>query len=399
MATSHAVAFPPETHQLSFDVSDPPYATETLEGRRESFGAGTPAFVVHIKDQASWERLKHGSAYHLATAFVDGEFDVSGDLVAAVQWAHGHVAHGSSAWKAKLLLRLYPETWMQTRRQARQNIHFHYDRSNLFYEQFLDRRMIYSSAYFSTPGMSLDEAQLAKLDHICRTLDLRRGDHLLDVGCGWGALIVHAAERYGASAVGCTVSGEQFQFVQAAIDERRLTDRVVVANADYRTMAGEFDKIASIGMYEHVGRRRLQAYFTTLARLLKPHGLLLNSGVARPAVSEDDDTTLFLRRFVFPGGELPYLADVVAGAERAGLEVIDIENLRQHYARTCAEWVKRLQAHPDECLALVDAATYRTWLLYLSGAAASFNRADIELYQVLFAKRARMPAERRDPPG
>jgi cyclopropane-fatty-acyl-phospholipid synthase len=158
-------------------------------------------------------------------------------------------------------------------------------------------------------------------------------------------------------------------------------------------MTGEFDKIASIGMYEHVGRRRLQAYFTTLARLLKPRGLLLNSGVARPAVSEDDDTTLFLRRFVFPGGELPYLADVVAAAERAGLEVLDIENLRQHYARTCAEWVKRLQAHRTECLALVDAATHRTWLLYLAGAAASFGRADIELYQVLFAKRAGLSAD------
>jgi len=391
-ATPPAVALPPETRPPSFDVSDPPYATETPDGRRESFGAGAPVFVVHIKDEASWQRLRRGGAYQLATAFVDGEFDVSGDLVAAVQWAHAHIAHGSSAWRAKLLLRLHPETWVQTRRQARQDIHFHYDRSNGFYEQFLDRRMIYSSAYFNAPGMSLDEAQLAKLDHVCQTLDLRRGDRLLDVGCGWGALILHAAERYGASAIGCTVSEQQFTFARAAIDARRLADRVVVANADYRTMTGEFDKIASIGMYEHVGRRRLQTYFTTLARLLKPHGLLLNSGVARPAVSEDDDTTLFLRRFVFPGGELPYLADLVAAAERAGLEVIDIENLRQHYAHTCAAWVKRLQAHRDACLALVDAATYRTWLLYLAGAAASFDRADIELYQVLFAKRGGLAA-------
>jgi cyclopropane-fatty-acyl-phospholipid synthase len=147
-------------------------------------------------------------------------------------------------------------------------------------------------------------------------------------------------------------------------------------------------------MYAHVGRHRLEQYFSTLSRLLEPHGLMLNSGIARPATSGDDDTTLFVRRFVFPGGELPYLSEIVAAAERAGLEVIRIENLRRHYALTCAAWVRRLQAHREQCLRLVDARTYRTWLLYLAAAAASFDRGDLELYHILFAHRGEM-----DPAG
>lgn len=387
MATESATTYPAGPREPIPGHQALAYSIEPQTGHRRHVGTGPEAFIVHVKDEATWERLSHGSAYGLATAFVNGDFDVEGDFVAAVRWAHAHLAQGASAWIAKLLLRLHAEPWIQTKGRARRNIQFHYDRSNRFYQQFLDRRMLYSAAYFSTPTMSLDDAQLAKLDLICRKLDVRRGESFLDVGCGWGALVMHAAERHGASAVGCTVSSQQFEFATAEVVSRHLTDRVVVANCDYRTVTGEFDKIASIGMYEHVGRRRMEEYFGTLAQRLKPNGLLLNSGVARPAAAEDDDTTLFLERFVFPGAELPYLADVIAAAEQVGLEVLDVDNMRRHYALTCAAWVSRLQAHRDACLALVDAATYRTWLLYLAGAAASFERADIELYQILFKKR------------
>ncbi len=335
-----------------------------------------------------------GSTYGLAKAFVDGAFDVDGDLVAAARWFHEHHAPTRSIWMARLLLRLGLESWFQTRTRARQNVQFHYDRSNAFYQQFLDRRMLYSAGYFSRPSMSLEDAQVAKLDQVARTLDLKEGDRFLDVGCGWGALVMHAAERYGVNAVGCTVSSEQYAFVENAIAARNLSGKVRAANCDYRSVEGRFDKIASIGMYEHVGRRRLEQYFGTLARLLEPHGLILNSGIARPATAGDDDTTLFVRRFVFPGGELPYLSEIVAAAERAGLEVIEIENLRRHYALTCAAWVMRLQAHRERCLTLVGARTYRTWLLYLAAAAASFDRGDIELYHILFAHRGEM-----DPAG
>jgi cyclopropane-fatty-acyl-phospholipid synthase len=357
-------------------------------------GAGAPAFVVRVPDQETWNRLISGSTYGLAKAFVDGAFDVDGDLVAAARWVHEHHAPDRGIWMARLLLRLGIESWFQTRARARRNIEFHYDRSNAFYQQFLDRRMLYSAGYFSRPSMSLEDAQVAKLDQVARTLDLKQDDRFLDVGCGWGALVMHAAERYGVQALGCTVSREQYTFVERTVAARGLAGRVRVANCDYRSVEGRFDKISSIGMYEHVGRHRLEQYFSTLSRLLEPHGLMLNSGIARPATSGDDDTTLFVRRFVFPGGELPYLSEIVAAAERAGLEVIRIENLRRHYALTCAAWVRRLQAHREQCLRLVDARTYRTWLLYLAAAAASFDRGDLELYHILFAHRGEM-----DPAG
>lgn len=370
------------------------YSIETQAGSRVTRGDGAPAFVVHVPDQDTWNRLMSGSTYGLAKAFVEGTFDVEGDLVAAARWVHEHHAETGSIWMARLLLRLGIESWFQTRTRARRNIQFHYDRSNAFYQQFLDRRMLYSSAYFGRPSMSLDDAQVAKLDQVARTLDLRKGERFLDVGCGWGALVIHAAERYGVQALGCTVSSEQYAFVENAISARHLEGRVRAANCDYRSVEGRFDKIASIGMYEHVGRHRLEEYFTRLGRLLEPHGLMLNSGIARPATAGDDDTTLFVRRFVFPGGELPYLSEIVAAAERAGLEVMRIENLRRHYALTCAAWVMRLQAHREQCLALVDTRTYRTWLLYLAAAAASFDRGDLELYHILFAHRGEM-----DPAG
>jgi cyclopropane-fatty-acyl-phospholipid synthase len=384
----------------SLDGGAPPftrtqaYAIETQGGSRVTRGTGTPSFVVRVPDQETWNRLISGSTYGLAKAFVDGAFDVDGDLVAAARWVHEHHAPDRGIWMARLLLRLGIESWFQTRNRARRNIEFHYDRSNAFYQQFLDRQMLYSAGYFSRPSMSLADAQVAKLDQVARTLDLKEHERFLDVGCGWGALLLHAAERYGVQALGCTVSGEQYAFVARRIAARGLDVRVRVANCDYRSVEGRFDKIASIGMYEHVGRHRLEEYFSTLGRRLAPHGLMLNSGIARPATVRDDDTTLFVRRFVFPGGELPYLSEIVAAAERAGLEVMRIENLRRHYALTCAAWVMRLQAHRERCLALADARTYRTWLLYLAAAAASFDRGDLELYHVLFVHRGEM-----DPAG
>jgi len=276
---------------------------------------------------------------------------------------------------------------LRSRRDNKSLIQFHYDVSNEFYALFLDAEMIYSCAYFVDWDNSLDQAQRDKLDLICRKLEMRAGDRFLDVGCGWGGLIVHAAEQYGAIASGCTLSARQFGYVNDLIAARRLVGRVTAMNADYRAVAGRFDKIASVGMYEHVGRHRLHTYFETLSRLLRPDGLLLNHGIARPETVTDDASTVFLRRHVFPGGELPYLGDVIRAAERAGFEVLDLENLRPHYALTCARWVTRLQARRDACLAIVDAATYRTWLLYLAAAAVSFERGDTELYQLLLAHR------------
>jgi cyclopropane-fatty-acyl-phospholipid synthase len=272
-------------------------------------------------------------------------------------------------------------------RRARRNIEFHYDRSNDFYEQFLDRRLEYSAAYFANPSESLDDAQLAKLDYTLRKLDLQPGERFLDIGCGWGALVLYAAQRFGARATGCTLSRRQFEYASKSLREAGMSDCATIELTDYRLLQGSFDKIASIGMYEHVGRHRLGEYFATVRNLMAPDALVLNAGIARPQTAVDGDGTTFLRRFVFPGGEIPYLTDLIHAAESAGLEVLDVENLRYHYALTCARWVSRLQERRDTCLSLVDAKTYRTWLLYLAGSAVSFERGESELYQILFARR------------
>lgn len=364
------------------------YTFITHNGAVRHVGPSSAKFAVLVPDFQWWDRLVRAGAYAVAMAFIAGQFDVEGDLIAALRWWHAHRVVSTSDKLLDLLSRLRFESWFQTMAHARRNIRFHYDRSNAFYQQFLDQRMVYSCAYFADPTWSLDDAQLAKLDHICRKLDLHSDDRFLDVGCGWGALVIHAAERYGASSVGCTLSDQQLAFAREAVWLRGLHGRVVVDDLDYRAIPGCFDKIASVGMYEHVGRRRLDGYFRTLATHLEPDGLLLNHGIVRPQGIANDGSTTFLQRRVFPGGELPYLFEVIRAAERAGFEVLDVENLRPHYALTCATWVARLQAHRRACLEVVDAVTYRTWLLYLAAAAVSFERGETDVYQTLLASRA-----------
>ena len=213
--------------------------------------------------------------------------------------------------------------------------------------------MVYSCAYFANPHLDIDSAQLAKLDHICRKLDIQPGDRFLDVGCGWGALVVHAAGRYGAIAQGCTLSPQQAEFARSAVAERGLEHRALITQLDYRQLAGSFRKVASVGMFEHVGRHRLRTYFRRIFEMLDRDGLFLNHGIIRPEGVTDGPETLFLQRRVFPGGELASLSTVIRAAEQAGFEVIDVENLRPHYAITCRSWVERLQRNVDACLKAV----------------------------------------------
>lgn len=380
----------PETRTPSYEVV---YA----DGTCISHGSDRPEFTFILRDREQYEWLQKADLYAAAIAFIRGEFDVEGDLISAVRFKKG--ASGSSLrdMLAAALARFAPqriETWFQSRRRAASNIRFHYDRSNGFYRMFLDAKMVYSCAYFKDPHRTLDEAQTAKLDHICKKLDLNREDSFLDVGCGWGGLVLHAAEKYAARATGCTLSLQQEFFVFQKILERNLDQRVHIKECDYRELTGRFSKIASVGMFEHVGRKRLCQYFRKIFDLLDDDGLFLNHGIIRPEGSSDGPESLFLQRKVFPGGELATLGTVLQEAGRCGFEVLDVENLRPHYALTCRHWVGRLQANARDCLAQVDGETYRTWLLYLAGSAESFESGTTDLYQVLMAKR-RSPKNRR----
>jgi len=366
-----------------------PYAVEYADGSFDRYGQGAPQFKFVVSSPAHLQRLLALDAYSLAMAFVRGEFSVEGDLVAAVRLYQAQ----PHSWTQGALLAIIAkvglgrlESWFQTKGRAARNIRFHYDQPNDFYRQFLDSRMVYSCAYFKEMYQSLDDAQLRKLDHICRKLDLQPGDAFLDVGCGWGGLITHAAAEHGVISTGCTLSSEQYNFANELAREQGPGKAVRVELSDYREVQGPFDKVASVGMFEHVGRRRMRKYFATLNRLLRPGGLVLNHGITRPETTGDNAETLFIRRKVFPGGEIPRLSDVIRCAERSGFEVLDVENLRPHYALTCQAWFARLQENVTQCLRYVDRSVYRTWLLAFAASAACFEEGRLNLNQVLLYK-------------
>lgn len=356
----------------------------------------------------------------LGEAFVRGDFDIEGDIVSAMRLAdaiwpllsqptrwppllrlllslpNGEVTSGG--WRGPARLR----GAVHSRRRDRQAIAYHYDLPAAFYSLFLDRRMQYSCAYFQDEGQELDAAQEAKLEHICRKLRLKPGERLLDIGCGWGGLVAYAAERYGVNAIGVTLSKTQADYARGALAGAGLGQRARVEVRDYREVepAGGFDKIVSVGMFEHVGRAKLPLYFRHAYSLLRPGGLFLNHGiaevwprpgrllptiVARVFLSRQD----FVRRYVFPDGELTPVSTTNAVAEQVGFEVRDVESLREHYALTLRHWVKRLEDKEGEAMRLVDAQTYRVWRLYMAGFVRGFASAGVNVYQTLFAKPGR----------
>lgn len=349
------------------------------------------AFVVRAAGPEEERLLESGDVYSAAIAYLHGRINIEGDIFAALRdW----VARSTWNWRTQLgtliarLWRYWPESLHQSRARARANIQFHYDHDPEFYRQFLDANLVYSCAYFERPDMSLDEAQLAKLDYICRKLDLRAGDRFLDVGCGFGALVMRAAQHFGAIAKGCSLSPCQVETAAKALGERGLENTAAVAFADYRDFTGSFDKIASVGMVEHVGVHRLFRYFSRIYAMLEPRGLFLNHGITRPENVRPGAEWLFVQRNVFPGGELPQLSEVVRAAGRAGFEVLDVENLREHYARTCRLWAERLLAHEAACRALVGRVIHRTWILYLAASSLNFENGLSDVCQVLLAKRS-----------
>jgi cyclopropane-fatty-acyl-phospholipid synthase len=265
-------------------------------------------------------------------------------------------------------------------------IRHHYDISNDFYALVLGPSMVYSCGYFSTERDGLEEAQQRKLDLICRKLRLAPGERFLDIGCGWGSLVLHAAANYGVEALGVTLSEAQAQLARARIREQGLSDRVEVRVADYRELGDpQFDKIASVGMYEHVGRSELDVYTESVSRLLRPGGLFLNHGIARLA-SRPPTSDTFISRYVFPDGELHPVGDLVSSMQTAGFEVRDVENLREHYPLTLRRWASNLRNRSAEAERLVGPERVRVWLLYMLASATAFDDGDIAVYQVLAAR-------------
>ncbi len=317
-----------------------------------------------------------------AEAYFRGDIEVDGDLFAALSLKdHLHSLVLPLRDRMKLALQLFgrmalaqggaagrpapvhgADVKSHSKQENRQAISFHYDVSNDFYRLWLGQGMVYSCAYFETPDASLEQAQQAKLDHICRKLQLAPGQTLLDIGCGWGSLVLHAARHYGVRAHGITLSERQFQLARERIREAGLGQLASVELRDYRDLPEDqrFDKIASVGMFEHVGLKNLPLYFNTVQRLLKPHGLFLNHGITHEEEGWGEAiSSRFINRYVFPDGELDTVSNIQRVMERAKFEVVDVEALRPHYARTLRHWVDRLERQHDQALNHINEATYR----------------------------------------
>jgi cyclopropane-fatty-acyl-phospholipid synthase len=366
---------------------DLPVRLRFPDGAAIELGPSPRVELAFLRRQAVLKLLR-GDIDGLGEAYVRGEIAVDGRIedVIAIGIALAERLGRRVAWLAPALRLLLPRR-RHTRSADRAWIRHHYDVSNEFYALWLDRRMIYSCAYFATGDEDIDRAQEQKLEHICRKLRLAPGERLLDVGCGWGGLLQFAAARHGVSGVGITLSPAQHELARRRIAAAGLSERIEIRLQDYRDLpAGEsYDKVVSVGMYEHVGLANLPVYFAVLRRAVKPQGLVLNHGIttADPEGGSLGPGGDFIDRFVFPGGALPHLSRVVQEMARQGFDVLDVESLRPHYAATLTRWVRRLEASRTEAIAAAGAERYRIWRVYMAGCAIAFARDWLSVYQVL----------------
>ncbi|HWU67273.1 MAG TPA: cyclopropane-fatty-acyl-phospholipid synthase family protein [Stenotrophobium sp.] len=345
-------------------------------------GQNDAKVTIALKSPASLLQLLPPTAGKFARAYVEGAIDIIGNMRDVVALGARMANIGVTRHLPRLLGPFH------TRRSDRNAIQFHYDVSNDFYSLWLDRNMVYSCAYFHSENDTLDQAQQQKLDHICRKLCLQPGDRFLDVGCGWGGLILWAAQHYGAHCVGITLSQNQHQFVSNRIRELGLQNVCEVRLADYRELdeRQRFNKIASVGMFEHVGRKNLPLYFSKIYRLLEPGGLVLNHGISTAFMKGRELSSGFgdfIDRYVFPDGELVHVAEAMHELADSGLEARDVECLRPHYAKTLWHWVDRLDRKAEIARQYVGEKSYRVWRMYMAASAYAFERGWISLYQIL----------------
>lgn len=353
-----------------------------------------PRVEMTIRHPAAVPALLAPSLNSLGEAYVEGHLDVSGSaqdlMTVAWQLAHanaeGDIAETPHNGPVTRLLQRMAHASQHTKQGDHAAIQYHYDVSNAFYAEWLDPAMVYSCAYFENGNESLEQAQQKKIDHILNKLQIQPGQRLLDIGCGWGALVLRAAAHWGARCVGVTLSENQFALANQRVRAAGLQDRIEIRLQDYRDVDGAFDRISSVGMFEHVGLKHLTGYFQRIHDLLTPDGWALNHGITS-SDAHNGETSYgggrFIDRYVFPQGELPHIGTVLTNLQEGGLEAVDVEGLRRHYARTLALWSDAFEAKTDRIKPMIDEKRWRIWRIYLIGSQWAFEDDQVSLYQVL----------------
>jgi cyclopropane-fatty-acyl-phospholipid synthase len=371
---------PPRLHELQL-----PLRLRLWDGKQLDLGP-QPRLTMVVKDPSLVTQLAHPSLDMLGAAYVEGRLDLEGPIETVIE-----VGDALSRSLLDDAASAEPCRTRHDKASDAQAISYHYDLSNDFYGLWLDRELIYSCAYYENGNEDLDQAQQAKLRHLCRKLRLQPGERLLDVGCGWGGLARFAAREFAVEVLGITLSRAQLELGRQRVAEEGLGNQVRLELLDYRDLPQDerFDKVVSVGMFEHVGHANLALYCQRLFAAVKPGGLVMNHGITarhsdgRPVGRGAGE---FIERYVFPRGELPHLATMTACLSDAGLEVVDVESLRLHYARTLQQWSERLETQLDQAARLVPEQALRIWRLYLAGCAYGFAHGWINLHQILAVK-------------
>lgn len=364
---------------------DLPLAIQLWNGARFELGM-RPHITIHVRNSSALSYLLTPSLESLGEGYVQGALDFEGsvtDMIALASTMADRSIEPSGAMGRVL------QMFNHHKALDAQSVQHHYDVSNDFYALWLDENRVYSCAYFPQGDETLAQAQSAKIDHILRKIMLKPGERLLDIGCGWGALALRAAQQWGAQVVGVTLSVQQFEFARACVAQAGLQSRIEIRLQDYRDVTETFDKITSVGMFEHVGLKHLREYFSQIRMRLKDGGLALNHGIT----STDPDSGNapwgagnFIEKYVFPNGELPHISFALKQAQAAGLETLDVESLRRHYAKTLSLWSENYERAAPQIKQLVPELTYRVWRVYLAGCAYGFAQDWMSIYQILFCK-------------